>query len=282
MELIRGVKARWRAFTLIELLVVIAIIAILAGLLLPALAKAKQKAKGIQCVSNMKQLQLCWHMYCDDNNDAMPPNGTPGILGSGVTTNSWITGNAQSDTTPQYIESGLLYKYNTSPAIYACPSNNRRIPIANANDALYWHASVGTLEPQTRTCAIDLDCGGFSASSPPGGVFTRNGATVRTLAKESDIKTPDPSQKIVFVDENEYSVDDGCFGIYPPGSGVNDWWNLPGSRHNQGCTFSFADGRAEIWKWHGNAVITFTAYDQPADNSDDFPRVQAGTSPYTP
>jgi prepilin-type processing-associated H-X9-DG protein len=112
------------------------------------------------------------------------------------------------------------------------------------------------------------------------GTTTYNGIT--PLTKFSAILVPVVSLKVVFVDENEYSVGDGCFGIYPASSGKNAWWNLPGSRHTKGCTFSFADGHAELWKWHGTAVLTYVSAGQPADpvgTSDDLPRVQRTTLP---
>jgi hypothetical protein len=84
---------------------------------------------------------------------------------------------------------------------------------------------------------------------------------------------------IVFVDENEFSIEDGCFAVYPPNSGVNDWWNLAGSRHNACCVFSFADSHAEVWKWHGTSVLTFQNFDQPGDSSDDLSRVQRVSGP---
>jgi prepilin-type N-terminal cleavage/methylation domain-containing protein/prepilin-type processing-associated H-X9-DG protein len=268
--LIHGVKARRRAFTLIELLVVIAIIAILAALLLPALARAKEKAQTTQCLSNMKQLQLCWQMYLGDNNDYMPPNATP------ATTNSWIQGNAQTDVTTDYIQDGLLYQYNKSVAIYRCPAD--KLTITAPADPLHGHPTAYQA-PQTRTASIEFVCGGYSANTPPGGVYTRNGASVQLLVKASQLVNPGCARKIVFVDENEISVDDGCFPIYPASSGVKLWWNLPGTRHSHGCTLTFADGHGEFWKWHGTAVSTYTGPDQPADNSDDLPRAQTGTDP---
>jgi prepilin-type processing-associated H-X9-DG protein len=243
---------------------------------LPALAKAKAKAKTTQCLSNMRQLQLCWHMYIDDNNDCLPLNGatsTPGPGGNGLP-NSWIQGNAQADPAVPWIANGVLYPYNKAAAIYACPANTRQLTYP-ANPPTTWTASQG---PQARTVSINYPLGGFKPDDTSGSALATG---VRGLRKYNEINPPNPrpNQMIVFADENEYSVDDGDFAIYPAGSGNNKWWNLPGSRHSNGTIWSFADGHAEYWKWHGTAVLNFTAYYQDADSSDDLARVQACTSP---
>src|SRR4051794_23453644 len=79
-------------FTLIELLVVIAIIAILASLLLPALAKAKQKAHGILCLNNTKQIALAWRLYADDNQDRVAANRGIADIQGGANPDSWVLG----------------------------------------------------------------------------------------------------------------------------------------------------------------------------------------------
>ena len=125
-----------RGFTLVELLVVIAIIAILAGLLLPALSRAKMSAQSISCLNNLRQLELCGHLYSNDFEDYLCPNQVGGYAMAPNTTNSldtvanamsWCPGIAPEDVNLTNVETGLLYPYNKSPGIYHCPADSSTV-----------------------------------------------------------------------------------------------------------------------------------------------------------
>ena len=279
-----GMQARSPAFTLIELLVVIAIIAILAAMLLPALAKAKAKAKGIQCLSNYKQLELCYQMYIGDNSDNLPLNFVDNPP------QNWIEGAAQTDTTPANIELGVLYAYNKQASIYACPANTLTITVTTAVPG---GPAVGAKVPQTRTCSIEYSMGGNATDSATGPwTITRAGYTFNSYSKGGQVKRA--AQKFVFAEEAETSLNDGEWAMYPifypPGQSAGIftpiWWNLPANRHNGGSNFSFLDGHAEYYKWRGAVVAanqnnaTPNALGKNGDIPDgstiDLPRAEAG------
>lgn len=112
---------RRNAFTLIELLVVIAIIAILAAMLLPTLAKAKEKAKRAQCIGNLKQILLCTQMYVHDFSDTLPYTSW-----SSDTYNvaNWCYTRTTSVTNKDNVEMGQLWPYHKSRSLYRCPIEN--------------------------------------------------------------------------------------------------------------------------------------------------------------
>jgi|APCry1669189204_1035204.scaffolds.fasta_scaffold44519_1 prepilin-type N-terminal cleavage/methylation domain-containing protein/prepilin-type processing-associated H-X9-DG protein len=234
------------AFTLIELLVVIAIIAILAALLLPALGKAKVMGQGVACTSNLKQLQLCWQLYSEDNGDNMPGNTAmnPGDIAvrEAWTADpiSWLQGNAWADTTPTNLQRGVLYRYSQSLGIYRCPADRSTVRDQG-------------LIPRNRSVSMSMYMNFRSDQSDPGYELCWH--------RMGQIQRPGPSRAAVFIEENEKSIQQSAFGINAPdnltlfNTALWTWISFPSTRHNNAGTLSFADGHVETWRWReGNTA----------------------------
>jgi len=243
-----GLDARDRGFTLIELLVVIAIIAILAGMILPVLAKAKQKAQGIMCMNNHRQLILAWRMYSEDNRDVLvfataDPQGPKAPY-------SWVQGvldfdpvNRSNWDVAQDIKKSPLWKYcGNAAGIWRCPADTSKVVPTVGPFA-------GQAVPRVRTMAMSIWTGGWEGTDA--GCC---GPSWRVYSKFTDMVNPGAARTWVLMDEREDRINYGNAFTdmtgYPDSPG--QWrfhFDFPASYHNRAGGFSFADGHAEIKKW---------------------------------
>jgi prepilin-type N-terminal cleavage/methylation domain-containing protein/prepilin-type processing-associated H-X9-DG protein len=243
-------------FTLIELLVVIAIIAILAAMLLPALSKAKIRAQGISCLSNMKQMDLAEILYVDDFSDHMSPNTDGGgpsadTQGQNNTYPAWVCGylslSSKTDNTnidflvgPEWAAFGSLGPYAKNPGLYHCPAD---------------HSVDPKYGPRVRSCSLNGYVGPGTADGTKSDSMYSSGN--ECYLKTSDFKKLKPVNAVIFLDERQSEIDDGWF--WGPGTEYNVE-NLPAINHGNNTSFSFGDGHVELHRWLDPKFIALQAY----------------------
>ncbi len=240
-------------FTLVELLVVISIIALLMAVLLPALAKAREQAKRVVCMSGIRQLTVAWGLYADTYNDKIVNVHTPGngdttrceqcpdcpaggdyIAKATAMTNTTLSGDEHYKETPWVggaykstgqlpeaaikcaVQTGALYRYVPNFKLYRCPT-----------------ADKGQFFTYNAMCSMN----GSNLNNAP------------AIKNRNEIKNT--TKRIVFMDEGKVTPDDFVVNI-----DEEKWWDPPEIRHSNGQVFSFVDGHTELWKWC-NDTITF-------------------------
>jgi prepilin-type processing-associated H-X9-DG protein len=252
-------------FTRIELLAVIVSLGLLAGLPILALSQAKPKAREASCLGSGMQVILAMLMYTADNHGYFPPNPDDGNTVPGY---NWCAGSAgpgdPEEFNPDIIRDpkrSLLIKYLGGNAeVFRCAADQRRGVYQGTDPAL-----AGKTVPAARTISMNqavgtIDPGYDARNAGHSGVPTlavnapwlsqghanRHNSPWSTYAKASSIGSPGPAMLWLVVEESTESLNDAAFAFCME---TPNWVDAPGSYHDGGCFFSFADGHVELRQW---------------------------------
>jgi len=284
-----------RAFTLIELLVVIAIIAILAAILLPVLEKAEERAQEIQCVNDLRQLMIAWHMYADDNREYAPnedyDNAYP----------RWVCGDMRGQTTPAKPgaiaypgidatntlllvdpDYSVMGPYIKNPKIFKCPADLSTWSTINSpgnseQPRVRSYSMSQAVGPCENGTLVGQDVMGHWLTGPgtSGNGAAPGGSPWNVFIKDSQIVGMSPSDLFVLCEEHPNSINDAALAVdMPQNVGKTEFIDTPSKLHINSGAFSFADCHAEIHKWLNPGGIGNVFYQVDSRNAPNLGGVQ--------
>lgn len=245
------------AFVMVELLVVVAFVALLASLHFSTRSRTSAKARLVECLSNVRQLQHAALLYADDNEDVLVPNALAGVPPN----SSWVSATYMNwNTSPANTNVAMITNAPFSQyagrnfRIYKCPDDGQRAVNGDRLRSFAMNSQMGHIQ-------VTFGTPPFSYTPPnynPGW---------RVFKRTSDFFSVDPARLFVFIEEHPDSINDGHFQV---SMSAQNFPSVPGSNHDGAGTLSFADGHVEVRAWETRPAVKKISIASIAASTNDW------------